>query len=257
MTQQRDAFLMKYREAAEAVAKETGVPVERILAQAGHETGWNVNAPGNNFFGIKAQPGYEGKHQMLDTTEDFGNGLQNVKQRFRVYDDPADSFRDWAKLMQQGNFKGAMAPGLSDAQYAEALKAGGYATDPGYAKKLLDTITSTRSALGSPEGSTAYAMAPTQNINGPGPGAGPLPPVVDPSQTPPAGQVPAVAQAVARAANPFSLDGSVRNGLALMSAQGPQAQIPDVPTSPIHKPQQTTSLMDMLFPKRNATSFFG
>jgi hypothetical protein len=259
MSEKRDAFLVKYRPAAEAVEKETGIPAARILAQAGHETGWNVNAPGNNFFGIKAQPGYQGNHQTLDTQEDFGNGLQNVKQRFRAYDKPEDSFRDWSKLLQQDNFKAALDPNLDDAGFAKALHAGGYATDPNYATKLTNVIADTRTALGQPAGTTVLASAPPQFVDGPGAGgSASLQSAADAAKTAIPTAAPAAGQAVAGAQKPFSLDGSVRNGLALMQAGAtPEAQpMAPLAPSPIYKPkQQNASLLDAVFGRRN--SLFG
>ncbi len=169
-------FINKYRSAAQKIADETGIPVERILAQAGHETGWNVDAPGNNFFGIKAGPGYSGKSQVLDTTEDYGKGLQKVKQPFRVYDNPEDSFRDWANLIKT-NYSDALQPGIPDAEYTQALKAGGYATDPQYAPKLRKVIEDTRTAL------SGSSDLPSKYIDGPGAGGNPTAGILAPSPT--------------------------------------------------------------------------
>lgn len=168
MSTKSDAFIVKYRPAAEKISAETGIPVARILAQAGFETGWNINPPGNNFFGVKAQPGYEGKSQSLDTKEaDSGGNLASTKGSFRVYDNPEDSFRDWAKVLKQDNFKAALDPNLNDAQFATALQAGGYGTDPSYAAKLHGVIAQTRADLGQgPDGSVVtLAQLPSKQID--------------------------------------------------------------------------------------------
>lgn len=234
-------FIAKHYDAASKVADETGIPVARILAQAGLESGWGENAPGNNFFGIKAQPGYEGDTQTLDTTEDFGNGLQKVKQRFRAYADPSQAFSDWAKLLQQDNFKAALDPALDDAAYAKALKAGGYATDPNYASKLHDTIQSVRTALNQPVqiaspsdfaqpsdvASTAAPPADTQTASQDADlaGYGTSQPVPGAPGT----------KAAARGGSP-SLDGLTRGGLSLMAQGTPSGlQIPGAPAPQVHR----------------------
>ena len=151
-------FIEKYRPVAEKISAETGVPADRILAQAGLESGWKIDAPGNNFFGVKAQQGYGGKTQILQTTEDFGSGLVSVPQTFRKYDTAEEGWRDWAKVLDQKNFKAAKNPNLTDAQYAQALKDGGYATDKDYAAKLSATIAMTKRQLAT---DTLNATAPT------------------------------------------------------------------------------------------------
>lgn len=263
MSSQLD-FLAKYREAAEKISQETGIPAERILAQAGHETGWNADTPGNNFFGIKAGLGYKGKSQTLDTTEDYGHGLQKVKQNFRAYDSPEDSFRDWANLIQSDRYKAAMQPGISDEDFAKALKAGGYATDPDYAAKLTNVIASTRTALGQNPQSTSVASLP------PSTAAGAMQQDDQSPQTPTSQPQPvnlaalgatagaAAGQPVVGANSPFSLGGSVRNGLAMMNLPPPSAGASMAgPQAPLHKPQQVASLLDAIFPKRNPYSLIG
>src|SRR5580704_13560398 len=127
-------FIAKYGDAADQVSKETGIPAERILGQAGLETGWNSAPAGNNFFGIK------GAGLSLPTHEaDASGNLVPTTQNFRAYNTPTDSFRDFGKLIQNG-YKGALDPSLDDAGYARAIKAGGYATDPNYAGKLHASI---------------------------------------------------------------------------------------------------------------------
>jgi hypothetical protein len=273
VSKNRDAFLVKFRAAAEAIEKETGIPAARILAQAGHETGWNINAPGNNFFGIKAQPGYSGSHQTLDTQEDYGHGLQNVKQRFRAYEKPEDSFRDWSKLLQQDNFKSALDPNLDDAGFASALAKGGYATDPNYASKLSNVIAGTRTALGQPAGATVLASVPPQHV---GAGAASNPVMAQDEGAAENARLMQVGDTAAQAAvnsQPAagapaglagagsllsSLNGLTRTGQALSASAEPKAQpFQPLAPSPVYRPQQqNASLLDVVFPGRR-NPFFG
>jgi hypothetical protein len=246
MTTQSDAFLAKHRDAAEAVSRETGIPVERILAQAGLESGWNVNAPGNNFFGVKASKGWDGQTQTLDTTEDFGRGPIGLKQNFRKYGTPEDSFRDWAKVIGQDNFKGALDPSLSDAEYARTLKAGGYATDPDYEGKLASTIATTRNALYGPNGNPQVAaLPPPQHVDGAGAGSGAagadpnatllggLLSAAAPSTAPDAA---AAAAATGKPVDPWAAIGSAGKSLMALGGQ-PKAPTAGLLSSPVHQGQ--------------------
>lgn len=127
------AFAEKYLGDAIDVSLETGIPPQRILAQAYHESGGGQHAPGNNFFGVKARAGERG--QSLVTTENVGGKDVRTPQNFAVYDTPADSFRAWANLMQKPRYKGLHGI-QDDAQYADAMGRSGYATDPNYGAKL-------------------------------------------------------------------------------------------------------------------------
>lgn len=248
-----DTFITKYRDAAQKVADEMGIPVERVLAQAGLETGWNTNAPGNNLFGVKADPSWTGKSQQLDTKEDFGRGLVGIKQPFRVYDNPEDSFRDWAKVLKQDNYKAAMQPGIPDAEYAQALKDGGYATDPDYAKKLTGTIADTRQAMFGQSGNQPPAeLPPPVNI----PGGGVLsndPAQPDPNAVPApfnaasAGD-PTAGIAAANAGKPQWWQTMGQAGKSLMA----QGQAPQAPTGLLsaqaHKPNpQAINFLQSIF----------
>ena len=144
-------FLREHGVAARAAEAETGLPAAFVLAQAAHESGWGQreirNADGssaNNLFGIKAGPGWKGAVAEVTTTEFEGGQARKVTQRFRAYATPAESFRDFARLMKDNARYGAvLASGRSAEQYAQSLQAAGYATDPDYAGKLGRVINTT------------------------------------------------------------------------------------------------------------------
>lgn len=237
------AFINKYRAAAEKVAAETGIPAARILAQAGFESGWNVDAPGNNLFGIKAGGDYKGKSQTLDTHEaDAKGNLVPTKGDFRVYDSPEESFADWANLIKN-KYSGAVNPNLNDAEYAQQLQKGGYGTDPAYASKLHGAISLTRQGLGmAPDGSSVPAVA------GPGGGAPAPPSPAIPGLL--AASTSAPADAAAAAAEQKQQAGYAalqKAGMGLLgSAETPGSTQP-APAAPIHRPQaQPVALPDFL-----------
>jgi flagellar protein FlgJ len=141
------AFQEKLHEHAHAAEQTTGVPAKFMLGQAALETGWGKrmikNADGsnsNNLFGIKAGPGWQGKVATAVTTEYVNGKPQTKVEKFRAYDSPADSFRDYANMIAK-NPRYEKVIGSSDAAtFAQGLQRAGYATDPNYAAKLTRLI---------------------------------------------------------------------------------------------------------------------
>jgi flagellar protein FlgJ len=141
------AFQEKLHEHAHAAEQTTGVPAKFMLGQAALETGWGKrmikNADGsnsNNLFGIKAGASWKGKVATAVTTEYVNGKPQTKVEKFRAYDSPADSFRDYANMIAK-NPRYEKVIGSSDAAtFAHGLQRAGYATDPNYAAKLTRLI---------------------------------------------------------------------------------------------------------------------
>lgn len=148
-------FLQQHGDAARRVASESGIPAEFMIGQAAHETGWGrkeILLPdgrsSNNLFGIKAGPGWTGPATDITTTEYVNGEPRKMTQRFRVYDSPEASFRDYARLLQSSpRYSGVMrdlaTDGASVREFAGGLQRAGYATDPAYAEKLTRVINTT------------------------------------------------------------------------------------------------------------------
>jgi flagellar protein FlgJ len=156
-------FIQQHDAAAKAVAAESGIPAHFMLAQAAHETGWgraNIKmkdgSPSHNLFGIKAGSNWTGKVAEITTTEYINGAPRKVTAKFRAYDSPADSFRDYAQLLGSNRRYAAAvetaraAPqtaGVSEPsqaqRFARHLQNAGYATDPEYASKLSRVINTT------------------------------------------------------------------------------------------------------------------
>lgn len=142
------AFQEKLHEHAHAAEQTTGVPAKFMLGQAALETGWGKrmikNADGsssNNLFGIKAGPNWKGKVATAVTTEYVNGKPQTRVEKFRAYDTPADSFRDYAKLIANNpRYEKVIASGGDAESFAKGLQRAGYATDPNYAAKLTRLI---------------------------------------------------------------------------------------------------------------------
>ena len=138
------AFQEKLHAHAAEAERATGVPAKFMLGQAALESGWGKrmirNADGtnsNNLFGIKAGPGWKGKVATAVTTE-YVNGVAHRKvEKFRAYDTPADSFKDYANMLARNpRYEKVLNSGGDAAAFAHGLQRAGYATDPLYAAKL-------------------------------------------------------------------------------------------------------------------------
>jgi peptidoglycan hydrolase FlgJ len=141
-------FVDKLRPYAEAVAQKMGVPAQYLIAQAGLETGWGKSqprstdgAPSMNLFGIKATAAWKGGVTQATTTEYAGGQATKTVEPFRTYGSYADSFQDFAKLLQNSRrYASALANTHDASKYASSLQQAGYATDPHYAEKLTRAI---------------------------------------------------------------------------------------------------------------------
>lgn len=140
-------FIARLLRPAQAAAQQSGLHPHLILAQAALESGWGKREipaadgrPSHNLFGIKATGDWRGKTTEITTTEYINGVKQKVKAAFRVYDSYEHALSDYAKLLTKNpRYRGVVQSG-SPEQGARALQAGGYATDPAYAKKLITII---------------------------------------------------------------------------------------------------------------------
>ena len=140
-------FIARLLRPAQAAAQQSGLHPHLILAQAALESGWGKREipaadgrPSHNLFGIKATGDWQGKTTEITTTEYINGVKQKVKAAFRVYDSYEHALADYAKLLTRNpRYRGVVQSG-SPEQGAKALQAGGYATDPAYAKKLITII---------------------------------------------------------------------------------------------------------------------
>jgi peptidoglycan hydrolase FlgJ len=141
-------FKERMTEHAESASRATGLPAHLMLGQAALESGWgkreikDVNGmPSNNLFGIKATSKWTGKVVETLTTEYVDGIKQKRIEKFRAYDSYADSFKDFANIMQNDpRYQNVMANLHSAKDYAQAMQKAGYATDPQYASKLASVI---------------------------------------------------------------------------------------------------------------------
>lgn len=120
---------------------DTGLYPSVMLAQAALESNFGesqLSFDYNNYFGIKAH----GHHRSvrLATTEYYDGEETIIRDYFCVYSSPGDCFEDYAEIItQNANYSDAVGAS-SPAESARALQAGGYATDPNYASKVISVI---------------------------------------------------------------------------------------------------------------------
>jgi hypothetical protein len=144
-------FYLQYADYAQQSEEATGVPALFALAQSGIESGWGSAQPGNAMFGVKAGSDWTGAKQLLKTTEvlstpdvrsfpevilvtpitdpaDSNNGkyLYVVRDWFRAYDSPKDSFDDHAAFLR--THYSAAFDSTDPYVFAHTVANGGYAS---------------------------------------------------------------------------------------------------------------------------------
>jgi SH3-like domain-containing protein len=130
-----------------AEAKERGYKIcSTVVAQAIIESNWGksqLSLKYFNFFGIKAGQAWlkSGKPSInMNTKEEYVVGHQMaIKDYFRCYSDMKSGVKgyyDFINTKRYANLKTAVTP----KQYAEFLKADGYATSSTYVQTLVNTV---------------------------------------------------------------------------------------------------------------------
>ena len=136
------SFILSAAEAARESQRATGVPASVTIAQAILESYWGtsrLSRENNNYFGIKAKerPGTAGV-AWYDVWEVINGANVIQREPFRAYKTAADSFVDHGMFFHQNRrYASALAARDDPKQFARAINAAGYATDPSYAPKLI------------------------------------------------------------------------------------------------------------------------
>lgn len=144
--QSHQQFIERLVPHAQELQDGYGVLPSIILGQAILESNWGKSTLAskyNNLFGIKAYG--DQKKVSLETKEFVNEEWITIQGDFKVYDSWEQSMDDHTQLFVQGvdwnpalyekvitatNYQGA----------AQALQDAGYATDPGYAQKIIQVI---------------------------------------------------------------------------------------------------------------------
>ena len=161
-------FVAAYLADARQSEARTGVPALFVLAQSALESGWSSAKPGSAMFGIKAGGACAGARQLLKTREVFADRNQGgrfpevvsiapradgkfdyvVKDWFRAYASPAESFADHGQMLRADPRYARCFETQDPREFARRIAAAGYATDPGYAASLIAVIATIERAAG-------------------------------------------------------------------------------------------------------------
>src|SRR5882672_7178570 len=153
---EQKAFIKSAADPAQQSEKKTGVPASVTISQAILESGWGEHHMGdaNNYFGIKAQQGKDGKITFGDVATGFVDKITKefdkngkaftVVAHFRSYKDMAGSFIDHGIFLTSNTrYRKALdayAESKDADEFARGLQKAGYATDPNYAKTLISLM---------------------------------------------------------------------------------------------------------------------
>ena len=143
-------FIEDIAPGAQAAHREYGVPASVTLAQAILESGWGrseLATKANALFGIKYSTGWnetispfvrggyvKGSAEFID-----GRWVESVVSAFCRYDSWSDSLRDHGLFLKRPRYADAFSTPNPD-DFARAIHRAGYATDPGYADKLISLM---------------------------------------------------------------------------------------------------------------------
>ena len=133
---------------AEKAARQLGVDPHFLVAQAALETGWGRSmirtangGKSHNLFDIKSTA-WRGDSAQVTTTEYVDGVPMKEVAGFRVYTSFEQSFNDYATLLQsneryQDALQAATQKEGGSEQFMQELQKAGYATDPRYARKVI------------------------------------------------------------------------------------------------------------------------
>ncbi|WP_010237329.1 stage II sporulation protein P [Clostridium arbusti] len=139
-----EQFINTVAPAAEDTYKKDKIFPSVTLAQAMLESGEGTSAltkKANNLFGIKAFS-WPGKIIQMPTRENYKGINVVIMGKFRAYDNWTQSVEDHGSFLVNNNTykKHGVFAATSYTAQAKALQSAGYATDPGYAQKLIGLI---------------------------------------------------------------------------------------------------------------------
>ena len=132
-----EEFLAQYGPAAQEACSERGYFPSVALAQAALESGWGESelAKVHNLFGRKCTD----QIRCVDkVTPEFRDGQWRLElHRFAAYDTVRDAFADYVNKYERPIYTGK---DFTSPQAFIRSVAGRYATDPGYASKIIGLI---------------------------------------------------------------------------------------------------------------------
>jgi hypothetical protein len=141
---QVSAFISSIAPLIEKEGKKRGYKVVSVaIAQACIESAYGTSSLGyiyHNYFGMKCGSSWKGKSVNMKTKEEYTVGtLTSIRDNFRAYatrEEGISGYYDFISTSRYANLKTA----TTAEQYAQNLKADGYATSSTYVNTLLKTV---------------------------------------------------------------------------------------------------------------------
>ena len=141
---QAKEFINKIAPLIVAEGKKRGYKIfSTVIAQAIIESASGTSSLGykyHNYFGLKCGSSWKGKSVNLRTKQEYTVGtLTSIRDNFRVFDSMAEGvagYYDFISTKRYANLKSAQTA----QEYAERLKADGYATSSTYVNTLVNTV---------------------------------------------------------------------------------------------------------------------
>lgn len=143
-TAQAKSFIGQIAPLMQEEARKRGYEiVSTAIAQAIIESAAGTSSLGykyHNYFGMKCGKSWKGASVNMKTKEEYKVGtLTTIRDNFRAYSSMTEGVRgyyDFISASRYANLKTATTP----KQYAEMLKADGYATSSTYVNTLVSTV---------------------------------------------------------------------------------------------------------------------
>lgn len=137
-------FIAALSAAAQTSMLATKIPASFVIAEAALESGWGKSqlvTDGRNLFGVKADAAWHGDVLTMQTREFLKGQWVIVPARWRKYPDWLACINDHAAfLLTNPRYKPAFQHCDDAEAFTRAVAAGGYATDPEYANKIISVI---------------------------------------------------------------------------------------------------------------------
>ncbi|MBK7406643.1 MAG: glucosaminidase domain-containing protein [Saprospirales bacterium] len=131
------AYIRRFKDVAKTEMEKFGIPASVKMAQALIESQAGTSTlakKNNNHFGIKCFSKSCKKGHCTNFSDD------HHKDFFRIYSSAWESWRAHSYLLAKGKYQKLLNEGKDYKAWARGLKELGYATDPGYDKKVIDYI---------------------------------------------------------------------------------------------------------------------
>lgn len=138
-----EQFLDQLLPAALSCHRAEGIPASFTLAQGALESTWgrsDLATRARNLFSVKADKSWHGPTLDMKTGEVLNGQRVTVPASWRLYGSWLECLKDRTEFLRKNPRYKACFNETTGEGWARAIAAAGYATDPLYAKKLIDII---------------------------------------------------------------------------------------------------------------------